>query len=75
MTGDCPGCGIRNRGADKAFCYPCWRRVPKPLQDRLYAAWRTYRRGTVPRTIAERGRLLRAYREVLAECVKEVKGA
>ena len=42
----CPGPGVSGAGctrqvaADKLMCPPDWRRVPKPLQNRVWAAWR-----------------------------------
>jgi hypothetical protein len=37
---ECPidGCG-NTRSPGKLVCFSCWRKVPTPLQRRLYAAW------------------------------------
>lgn len=34
-----PAC-TRNKPRDKAFCLPCWRLIPGPVQRRVYASYR-----------------------------------
>jgi len=40
----CPACERRPRPNRKAMCGPCWRVVPKPVQENLYRAWRQWSR-------------------------------
>jgi hypothetical protein len=35
-----PGCGEQVR-ADRLACRPCWRQIPRPLRDVLWATWRS----------------------------------
>ena len=62
MRTECPAhCG-RLQAPGKFLCRPCWGRVPKPLQDAVYATWRAYgraRRGSRGEMLAA----LKAYRE------------
>jgi hypothetical protein len=40
MSHDCPGpCGGSPVGSSKLLCSPCWRLVPRSLQNALYRAW------------------------------------
>lgn len=44
MNGDCPtGCG-RSVQAGKLMCPPCWRKVPRDLQRKVYLAWSAWRK-------------------------------
>lgn len=44
LRSKCPtGCG-RAVEAGKLMCRPCWSRVPRELQQRVYAAWRAWRK-------------------------------
>lgn len=41
---DCPtGCG-RTAAAGHMACRPCWAKVPKDLQKKVYATWRAWRK-------------------------------
>jgi hypothetical protein len=36
---DCPNPACdRTKPRDKAFCLPCWRRIPRAVQDQVYAS-------------------------------------
>ncbi|MBP2390104.1 hypothetical protein JOF40_001229 [Aeromicrobium fastidiosum] len=44
MSRDCPtGCG-RKAQAGHYMCRSCWSRVPRDLQQRVYATWRAWRK-------------------------------
>jgi hypothetical protein len=42
---DCPveGCD-RSHSIEHVTCGPCWRRVPRDIQKRVYATWHSRRR-------------------------------
>lgn len=53
-TLDCPvsGCKGRRRNSSMLMCWPCWRRVPKLLQNAVWDAFRAYERKATLETIA-----------------------
>lgn len=69
MSGGCPtGCG-RNVSAGKLMCGSCWGKVPRDLQQKVYATWRTYRAAPAfPNNVTERT----AYREARDNAIASI---
>jgi len=57
LDGKCPtGCG-RQVARGHLMCRPCWAKVPKELQQRVYVTWRAWRKDFADETA------MAAYRE------------
>jgi hypothetical protein len=67
----CPsGCG-RVQQPGKLLCLPCWREVPKELQDDVYRTWRAYRASArSDPTFLDKSRAYRASRDAAIASIR-----